>query len=182
MNNKGNNVSQKACNSDLICLAEITSPHGIKGAVKLKTYTKSPSDILYYKNLKDQMGNLYKVRILSIPTSSSLIVNLTNITDRNQAEKLRGVKLYVSRVDLPDLTEDEFYHADLIGMAVFDLDGNKLGELLAVNNHGAGDFLDIKMINLEILSIPFRKEAVPHVDVATKSIIIDPNYLLRGKV
>lgn len=181
MQNKKINITEKATPSDLVCLAEITSPHGIRGNVKLKTYTENPADIFRYKALKDQSGIVYKLRLISTPTPYSAIAMLQGVDNRNQAEKLRGVKLYVTRAELPALEEEEFYYADLIGMAVVDQAGTLIGQVQAVQNHGAGDFLDILTATKEIYSIPFRKESVPFVDVVGRSITIDIAFLLGSK-
>ncbi|WP_032112241.1 ribosome maturation factor RimM, partial [Candidatus Paracaedibacter symbiosus] len=149
---------------------------------KLKTFTESPSNISHYNVLKDEAGAVYKFRILSTPTPFSAVVTLQGVTDRNQAEALRGIRLYVTREELPDLAEEEFYYTDLMGMAVIDLQGDSVGEVQAVHNHGAGDFLDIHLNSGDVYSIPFRKESVPTVDVAARSITIDKSFLLDSKV
>lgn len=167
--------------SDLVCMAEVTSPHGIHGAVKLKAFTQNSSSLSHYKTLRDQSGTPYKVQILSTPTPFSAVVTLEGITDRNQAEELRGLKLYVQRDQLPALEEEEFYYTDLVGMKVVDLQANHLGKVKAVHNHGAGDFLDVESFGGEVYSISFRKETVPLVDVAARSLVIDAAFLLDSK-
>ena len=177
-----NNKSQEKDASALICLAEVTSPHGIKGAVKLKTFTEHSSDIAYYKELKDQNGIVYKYQILATPSPHTLVVSLHGVKDRNQAEKLRGLKLYVTREDFPNLeTEEEFYYIDLIGLSVVDVQGVNVGTLHAVHNYGAGYFFDIMLGSGETFSIPFTKEAVPFVDIKAKKITIDREFLLDSK-
>lgn len=181
MHNKKINIAEKVVSSDLVCLAEITSPHGIRGNVKLKTYTQNSADIALYKVLKDRSGAVFKFRLISTPTPYSAVVALQGVDNRNQAEMLRGIKLYVTRAELPELEEEEFYHTDLIGMDVLDQQGNLVGQVQAVQNHGAGDFLDILTIAKEVCSIPFRKESVPFVDVAGQSITINSAFLLGSK-
>ena len=158
--------------SNLVCLAEITFAHGIKGAVKIKAFTENPADLARYQDLKDQHGAVYKFRVLSTPSPHSLVVAMEGVTSRNQAEQLRGVKLYVSRDALPPLAEEEFYYADLVGMAVVDVERNPVGTLHAVHNHGAGYFFDIMLESGEIYSIPFTKEAIPVVDIQAKLVTI----------
>lgn len=177
-----NNKSQEKDAAALICLAEVTSPHGIKGAVKLKTFTEHPSDITHYKELKDQAGIVYKYRILSTPSPHTLVVSLQGVSDRSQAEKLRGLKLYVSREEFPILdAEEEFYYVDLIGLPVIDVDGNSVGTLHTVHNYGAGYFFDIMLESGEIFSIPFTKEAIPVVDIKAKLVTINRTFLLESK-
>lgn len=181
--NNNNKLQEKNSGSPLICLAEITSPYGLKGAVKIKTFTEFSSDISHYKLLKDQNGAIFKYRLLSMPSPQSAIISVEGVVTRNDAEKLRGTKLYVSRDDLPQLEdEEEFYHADLIGMTVVDKDGASIGSIYAVHNHGAGDFFDIKVNAGQIFSIPFTKDAIPIVNIKAKSVTIDPAFLLDSKV
>lgn len=182
MQNKKTNISGKTVSPDLVCLAEITSPHGIRGNLKLKTYTEHPTDISRYATFQDQSGVVYRLRLISTPTLHSAIVAIQGVNDRNQAEKLRDIKLYVKRADLPELEEEEFYHTDLIGMNVQDQEGKPVGQVQAVHNYGAGDFLDIMTISKEVCSIPFRKESVPFVDVPKRSITVDVSFLLSSKV
>jgi len=181
--NNNNKLQGKDSGSSLICLAEITSPYGLKGAVKIKTFTAHSSDLSHYKLLKDQSGVAFKYRFLSMSSPQSAIIAVEGIVTRNDAEKLRGTKLYVSRDELPLLEdEEEFYYADLIGMAVIDKNGVSIGVIYAVHNHGAGDFFDIKVNAGQIFSIPFTKQAIPVVDVKAKIVTIDPIFLLDSKV
>lgn len=179
-NNRTDDV-EKVSFQDLVCLAEITSPHGIRGNVKLKTFTENPADISRYKTLKDQSGTVYKFCLVATPSPYSAVITLQGVSDRNQAEKLRGTRLYVTRAELPDLEEEEFYHNDLIGMTVVDQARVLVGQVQEVHNHGAGDFLDILTTAKEICSIPFRKESVPSVDIAGRSIVINIAFLLNNK-
>lgn len=181
--NNNNKFQEKDSGSSLICLAEITSPYGLKGAVKIKTFTVHSSDISHYKLLKDQNGMVFKYRLLSMPSPQSAIITVEGVVTRNDAEKLRGTKLYINRDDLPALEdEEEFYYADLIGMVVIDKDGASIGVVYAVHNHGAGDFFDIKVNAGQIFSIPFTKQAIPVVNIKEKSVTIDPVFLLDSKV
>lgn len=181
MQNKKIDNLQKILPPDLVCLAEITSPHGIRGNIKLKTFTENSADIVRYKTVRDEAGTVYKLRLISTPTPYAAIVAIHGVNDRNQAEKLRGVKLYVARAELPELDAEEFYHTDLIGMCVLDHSGALVGQVHAVQNHGAGDFLEIMTATKEVFSIPFRKESVPTIDLATRSITIDRAFLLGSK-
>lgn len=183
MDNNNNKRQEKDSGASLICLAEITSPYGIKGAVKLKTFTEHSSDISHYKLLKDQSGVVYKYRLLSTPGPHAAIISVEGVTTRNDAENLRGTKLYVNRDELPPLEdEEEFYYADLVGIAVIDKEGTSVGVIHAVHNYGAGDFFDVKVNSGQIFSIPFTKEAIPIVDIKAKSVTIDPTFLLDSKV
>ena len=113
---------------------------------------------------------------------NGLAARLSGIVNKEQADDLKGTKLYVPRDRLPSLQEDEFYYSDLVGMIVYDTGGNELGTVQAVLNHGAGDLLEIHGVNLKTsILIPFTKEAVPTVDIADRRIVTDPpDGLLPG--
>ncbi len=164
-----------------VCLAEITSPHGVRGAVKIKTFTEYSEDIFDYPTLRDQAGHLYKLNLFAPKYNDLLVVMIDGVASRDAAESLRGTKLYVDRSELPETEENEFYYEDLVGLKVEDQAGEDIGKVLAVQNYGAGDFFDIKTADSEIYTLPFTQEAVPYVDVSAKKIIINKEYLLGGK-
>lgn len=164
-----------------VCLAEITSPHGIRGAVKIKTFTEYSEDLFEYKTLRDGSGNIFKLKLFAPKHNDLLVVTVNGVTDRDGAESLRGTQLYVDRSELPETDADEFYYEDLVGLIVEDSVGTVLGEVLAVQNYGAGDFFDIKTPDSEILTLPFTKEAVPEVRLDDRKLIINPEHLLGGK-
>lgn len=165
-----------------ICMAEITSPHGIRGAVKVKTFTEYSEDLFEYSTLRDHTGRPYNLSLFAPKHNDLLVVTIDGVNSRDDAEALRGVKLYVDRSELPTLNEDEFYYEDLVGLAVVDQAGEEVGTVLAVQNYGAGDFFDIKTPDSEIYTLPFTQEAVPQVDIKAGKIIIDKACLLgRGK-
>jgi 16S rRNA processing protein RimM len=166
----------------MILLAIIGAAHGIQGAVKVKTFTQDPVNIFDYGVLRDAKGQEYPLKLVRELSSDSLIVTVEGVRDRNQAEALRGTKLYVERSQLPDLGEEEFYHNDLMGLAVQDLDGNDIGRVSAISNFGAGDFLEIVDAHHHLYTIPFTREAVPIIHLPAKGlpggVQIDRHYLL----
>ncbi|WP_051908402.1 ribosome maturation factor RimM [Candidatus Odyssella acanthamoebae] len=164
-----------------VCLAEITSPHGIRGAVKVKTFTEYSEDVFDYPTLRDQAGHLYKLNLFAPKHNDLLVVTIDGVSSRDDAESLRGTKLYVDRSELPETDDNEFYYEDLVGLNVIDQSGEDIGTVLAVQNYGAGDFFDIKTPESEIYTLPFTQEAVPQVDIKAKKIIINKEYLLGGK-
>ncbi|MBW8309334.1 MAG: ribosome maturation factor RimM [Candidatus Paracaedibacteraceae bacterium] len=164
-----------------VCLAEITSPHGVRGAVKLKTFTEYSEDVFDYPTLRDQGGHLYKLNLFAPKHNDLLVVMIDGVASREAAESLRGTKLYVDRSELPETDDNEFYYEDLVGLAVEDQSGEAIGIILSVQNYGAGDFFDIKTAHSEIYTLPFTQEAVPEVNIGANKIIINKEYLLGGK-
>ena len=181
MKTQNDNTLHPPSVASLICLAEITSAHGLKGAVKLKTFTALPTDLAAYKQLQDQTGRFFTLRILSVTSPSSVIVSLKGIADRTQAEKLRGTRLYVDRAGLPPLEEEEFYYSDLTGMTVITTTHQLIGIVDSVQDYGAGAILEIKDATGSFYSTPFTKEAVPHVNLDTRQLTVDAAFLLNNK-
>lgn len=167
-------------NKHLVELGVITSPHGIKGAVKIKTFTQAPESLLAYGPLQDQNGAPYTIHILEIKTIDSVIAQVEGVSNRNAAEALRGVFLYANRESLPPAECDEFYHSDLIGLTVKTSDDVSLGTVKAVFNFGAGDILDILTTQGKSVFVPFRKETIPVVDLEKGQLIIDDPSLLSN--
>lgn len=165
---------------NLVCLGEIVAAHGIKGHVKIKTYTAKAQNIADYGVLMDKTGTksfaLKNVRALS---AHSVVAYLDNINSRNAAEELIGTALYIDRLILPALMEDEYYHEDLIGLHVVDTDNNPCGVVIGLQDFGAGVFLDIKSdAHTKIATLPFNKDAIVRVDFDNKKIIADAQFLL----
>lgn len=169
----------------MILVAVIASAHGIKGAVKVKTFTESPINILAYGPLKDEKGKKYVLKLVRSVSTDSVIVALEGVSDRNQAEGLRGTKLYIERSQLPGVDEEEFYHSDLIGLTVKDLGEKDIGQVQAIGNFGAGDFLEIKSADHHLYTIPFTRDAVPKIQLAENGLMgivwIDNKFLLDSK-
>jgi 16S rRNA processing protein RimM len=157
----------------LICVGVITSAHGIKGAVKIKSFTEDPSDIANYSPLYGIDGRLeYKIKILS-QNGDLMIAAISGIATRNDAEKLGNTELYVTRDMLPEVGEEEFYHEDLIGLeARLVGSGKVLGFVSAINNHGAGDIIEIKMNNGKIELLAFTKSNIPEINIKAGYIVI----------
>lgn len=155
-------------------LAVIGAAHGIKGEVRVKTYTGDPLDLGSYGLLYDVSGKSYE--ILSIrPSKTVVVVRFAGVDDRNAAEALNGKELYVDHAQLPqDLDEDEFYYTDLIGLTVRDSAGAFYGKVSAVFNFGGGDVLEIKESGKKPVLIPFTLVSVPEILMAEGAILIDP--------
>lgn len=155
-------------------LAVIGAAHGIKGEVRVKTYTGDPLDLGSYGLLYDTSGKSYE--ILSIrPSKTVVVVRFAGVDDRNAAEALNGKELYVDHAQLPqDLDEDEFYYTDLIGLTVRDGEGVSYGKVSAVFNFGGGDVLEIKESGKKPALIPFTLASVPEILMEEGAILIDP--------
>lgn len=157
-----------------VCVGIVTGPHGVRGAVRLKTFTAEPKDIARYGPLEDESGERqFKLRLIG-SAKGVLIGRLTGIDDRDRAEALRGLRLYVPYAALPPPGEDEFYHADLIGLEAVLPDGTILGRVRAVHDFGAGDTLEIDRPEGQPVVVPFTRAVVPVVDIADGRLVIDP--------
>ncbi len=154
-------------------LAVIGAAHGIKGAVKVKTFTEDPLAIGRYGPLSDSAGRRFEVTEAR-PQGGGVVATFKGIADRNAAEALTGTALFVDRSALPGgLEEDEFYHADLVGLSVLDLAGAPLGKVAAVHNFGSGDILEIALAAGGSALVPFTAAAVPQVAVSAGLVRID---------
>jgi len=168
-------MSEVRENSNLICIGEIQSAHGVDGDVKLKSYCTEPSDIARYTPLIDPIQNNQYELTLKRPTKIGFIAKIHGISTKEAADKLGGTKLYIPRAHLPDLPDDEFYHTDLIGLQVFDSGGALLGSVKNVLDHGAGDILEVQRpASSETVLLPFSLAFVPTVDLGAGKIIADP--------
>ena len=158
----------------LICVGIVTGPHGIKGGVKIKSFTELPETIGTFETLTDETGSSsYKITIKQI-IKDQLIATIAEVDDRNKAETFRGLKLYIYDKDLPSIGEEEFYHSHIVGLRVSLLKGDSFGFVSSVQNFGAGDLLEISDHDKKQFYIPFTKDIVPTIDIAAGYITIDP--------
>lgn len=158
--------------SDKICVGAIAGAFGVKGEVRLKSFCSEPRDIAGYGPLTTEDGKRSFTVKLTRPVTGGIGARLSDVSTREQAEALRGTTLWAPRKALPSLPDDEFYHADLIGLEVFDTGGRSLGRVHAIYDHGAGDILEIT--GREQLLLPFTRAVVPTVDLKAGRIIADP--------
>jgi 16S rRNA processing protein RimM len=157
-----------------VCVGAIAGAFGIRGEVRLKSFCAEPGAIAGYGPLTTERGRVFEVT-LGRPVTNGIAARLSGVASREAAEALRGQRLYVDRDRLPALPEDEFYHADLIGLEVRDTGGTLLGTVRAVHDHGAGDLLEIHGPGLkQTVLLPFTRTAVPTVDLASRRIVADP--------
>ena len=158
---------------DRICVGAIAGAFGVHGEVRLKSFCAEPSDIANYAPLTSEDGTRSFTVSLTRPVTGGIGARVSGIATREEAEALKGVTLWAPRAALPSLPDDEFYHADLIGLDVVDTGGQPLGRVRAIYDHGAGDILEI-VGGKDILMLPFTKAIVPTVDLAARRIVADP--------
>ena len=156
-----------------ILLGTIGSPHGVKGAVRIRTFTAEPTAIAEYGVLADKRGRTFEITDCRLD-KAGIVAHIKGVDDRNAAESLKGTDLYVDRAVLPDPDDDEFYHSDLIGLVVSDRAGEIIGTVKAVFDHGAGAILEIAPAKGQTWLIPFTNDAVPVIDIEAGGIVVDP--------
>ena len=160
--------------ANTVLVATIGAAHGLKGEVRVKSYTGDPLALASYKPLFDSDGRTYRIAAIR-PSKTVVIVKFKTVNTRDDAETLSGRDLFVDRSALPETTgEEEFYHADLIGLDARTANGISIGTIRAVHNFGAGDMLEIAGRGRNV-AIPFSRAAVPSVDIAAGHVIVDPD-------
>lgn len=163
--------------ADLVCIGTITSMHGIRGNVKIHTFTDKPQDIAAFDEIFDDYGKIYKITAISIPNNANCIIaQIDGFNSRNDAEALRNLRLYVKRSALPIIQNaDEYYHADLCGMTARLKTGQVMGIVRHILNYGANDILEICDIDSEqIILYPFTKQFVHTVNIKERYMILEP--------
>ncbi len=159
--------------SDLICVAAIAGAFGIKGEVKLKSFTDIPENCVKYGPLYNESGKIVLTLKSHRLITKAIAVIAEEVNTREEAEALKSTKLYISRSLLPEPEDDEFYLMDLIGLDVKSTDGKRMGKVTAVHNFGAGDMLEIKAKDTASFFHPFTKIAVPKLDLSAGRLIIN---------
>ena len=159
--------------SSQICVARIGAAHGVRGAVKLWTFTEDPLAVTRYGQLMTKDGaRQFEVTHVR-EAKGHLVATLKGIATREEAERLNGVELYVAREKLPATSEDEYYHTDLIGLAAVNAAGEPLGRVIAIHNFGAGDIIEIAPPNGATMLLPFSNAVVPTVDLEGGRVVIE---------
>lgn len=164
-----------------VCVGAFAGAHGVHGLVRLKSFTERPDDIFAYGPLTDEAGE----RVFRLEPAGEgkegFLVRIEGVADREAAEALKGVRLYVDRAALPEPGDDEFYYTDLVGLAAERTDGSPLGTVIAVQDFGAVPLLEIR-IGREAILVPFTREAVPVVDIPAGRVVVEPPPgLLHGE-
>jgi 16S rRNA processing protein RimM len=155
-----------------ICIARIGAAHGVRGAVKLWTFTEDPFAVKAYGPLLTKDG----ARSFEVATAREakghLVATFKGVATREDAERLNGIELYIAREKLPATDDNEYYHADLIGLAAVTPAGEPLGRVIAIHNFGAGDIIEIAPPHGATLLLPFTNAVVPSVDLASGRVTI----------
>jgi 16S rRNA processing protein RimM len=160
--------------SKRVCLGVVAGPHGVRGAVRIKSFTEEPEAIARYGPLSDEAGVLhFECHLLGV-AKGVVIAHLSGVKDRNQAEALRGLRLHLPRSALPKTEAEEYYHADLIGLEAVLGDGTLVGRVRAIHDFGAGDTLELTRCAAPPIMVPFTRAIVPSVDLAAGRLVLDP--------
>lgn len=161
--------------TDRVCVGAVTGSFGVRGEARIKSFCADPTAIGDYGPLSSEDGSRQFTLTITRPVKGGFAVRLSGVKTKEEADALRGTRLYAPRDALPALPDDEFYHADLIGLSAVDTGGEELGQVHAVLNHGAGDLLELRKRGRKgTVLVPFTLEIVPTVDLAAGRIVIDP--------
>jgi len=161
--------------ADMVCVGAVAGAYGVRGEVRLKSFCADPEAIADYAPLCTEDGaHSFTVRLTG-QTKGGFTARLGGVGTKEAADALRGTRLFAPRDRLPSLPDDEYYHADLIGLAVVDTGGADIGTVTAVHNHGAADLLELRVPGVsDTVLLPFTLAAVPTVDLAAGRIVADP--------
>ena len=156
-----------------ICVARIGAAHGVRGAVKLWSFTADPLAVLRYGALATKNGARHFEVTHAREAKDHLVATLKGIATREDAELLNGIELYIARDKLPATDDGEYYHADLIGLAAVNAANEPIGRVIAIHNFGAGDIIEIAPAHGATLLLPFTNAVVPTVDIAGGRVVVD---------
>jgi 16S rRNA processing protein RimM len=155
-----------------ILLGVIVGAQGLRGEVRVKTFTESPERLSAYGRLHTSDGRMFDIAQVRPLKPDIVVASIAGVDDRTAAESLKGVELYVARDVLPAPDEDEFYHADLVGLRAEDSEGRLIGEVRAIHNFGAGDVVEIVRGDGGNLFLPFTRDTVPTIDIHGQRIVV----------
>jgi len=164
-----------------ICIARIGAAHGVRGAVKLWTFTEDPLAVKAYGPLLTKDGARSFEVASARAAKGHLVATLKGVATREDAERLNGIELYVAREKLPATDQNEYYHADLIGLAAVTSANAPLGRVVAIHNFGAGDIIEIAPPHGPTMLLPFTNAVVPTVDLAGGSVVIELPVEIEGE-
>src|SRR6201994_5037003 len=163
-----------------VCVARIGAAHGVRGAVKLWTFTEDPFAVTRYGPLSTKDGARAFEVAHAREGKGHLVATLKGVTSRNDAERLNGLELYVARDKLPATDDDEYYYADLIGLAAVTSADEPLGKVIAIHNFGAGDIIEIAPPSGATMLLPFTNAVVPSVDFTGGRVVIELPAEIEG--
>lgn len=157
-----------------VVVGQIAGAFGVRGEVRVKSFCAEPADIALYTPLRADDGQVFRVLVVTGTAPGVLVTRIEGISTKEEADALKGARLWADRARLPEPDDEEYYHADLIGLEARDPGGALVGRVKAVLNHGAGDMLEITRAGDESLLVPFTRASVPVVDIAAGRLVIDP--------
>ena len=155
-----------------ILIGVIGAPHGVKGEVRIKSFAEDPVALARYGALSDEAGRTFTVLGARAIKDDMVVARLEGVLDRDAAQRLTSLKLYLDRARLPAPAEEEFYHADLVGLEAVGEDGRALGRVAGVENYGGGDLLAIRPAGGEAVLVPFTRAFVPVIDLAGRRLVV----------
>jgi 16S rRNA processing protein RimM len=163
-----------------ICVARIGAAHGVRGAVKLWTFTEDPMAVMQYGPLATKDGARKFEVAHAREAKGHLVATLKGVATREEAERLNGLELYIPRSKLPATDADEYYHADLIGLSAVNAAFEPIGRVTAIHNFGAGDIIEIAPLHGATMLLPFSNAVVPTVDLAHGRVVIELPREIEG--
>src|SRR5258708_20972397 len=163
-----------------VCVARIGAPHGVRGAVKLWTFMEDPLAVKRYGPLMTKDGARQFEVTHAREAKGHLVATLKGIATRDEAERLNGIELYIARERLPATDDDEYYHADLIGLAAVTSANEPLGRVIAIHNFGAGDIIEIAPPQGATMLLPFSNAVVPSLDLKGGRVVIELPAEIEG--
>ena len=155
-----------------VCVGRIVGAHGVRGIVRVRSYTADPDDLVAYGALSDEAGARRFRVTLTGHVKGLLLARVDGVDDRDAAEALRGTDLHIARAALPPTEGDEYYHVDLLGLSAVGADGSALGRVSAIHDHGAGPIVEIQPPDGPSTLVPFTRERVPAVDLAAGRMVV----------
>ena len=163
--------------TDRICVGAIAGAYGVKGELRIKSFCAVPEDIENYTPLRSEDGTRQFALAILRPIKNGFSARIADVATKEDADALRGINLFADRDQMPSLPNDEFYHADLIGLEVYDTGGVLLGRVKTVQNHGADDLLELQLAGTSATTfLPFTKSAIPTVNLSAGRIVADPPH------
>ena len=155
-----------------VCVGRIVGAHGVRGIVRVRSYTADPDDLTAYGALSDEAGTRRFAVSVSGHVKGLVLARIEGVDDRDAAEALRGTDLHVARAALPPTEGDEYYHVDLLGLSAVREDGAAIGRVCAIHDHGAGPIVEIQPPDGPSTLVPFTRERVPAVDIAAGRMVV----------
>jgi len=155
-----------------VLLAAVIGPHGLKGEVRVKTFTAVPNNLAAYGPLHTKDGRTLTVSDVRAVKPDEAVARFAEIIDRHASEALKGIELFVTRAALPAANNEEFYHADLVGLRAEDTEGRTVGTVTGIHNFGASDVIEIARHDGDMVMLPFTREVVPVIEIEAGRLVI----------